>query len=205
MGLTQTSADIPAPESAAVAEAELICLAARGDRKASRELLLHLLPRVRRTVAWLSRNGGEQDDLVQMALMQILFSIGSFRGESSLACWADRVTVQTAARVFEKRDRRRRLSDATHVAPPEPPAVDGEVDTARLKDRLKQHLLELPEKQQVPVVLHHLHGYSVEEIADLTGARLNTVRGRLRNGLKALRSAALADPGICEYIRGRNR
>ena len=82
-----------------------------GDPAAVRALIYRVMPRVRRTCRYLV-NSNDAADLAQLSIMEVIRSAGSFRGESTLNYWVDRVTVQTAAKVFEKRSRRKRLRDA---------------------------------------------------------------------------------------------
>ena len=53
------------------------------------------------------------------------------------------------------------------------------------------------------MVLHYLYDYEVSEIADITESNINTVRGRLRRGLRKIREAVLADPVLQEWIEER--
>lgn len=52
---------------------------------------------------------------------------------------------------------------------------------------VREYLDELPEAQRSAILLHHALGHSVDEIAALTGASPDTVKGRLKLGTAALR------------------
>ena len=69
---------------------------------------------------------------------------------------------------------------------------------------LEQHLAKLPDKRRSALVLRVLYGYSVAEVAEMTDAPLNTVRDRIRVGLRELRSSIVADPASAELF-GRKR
>jgi RNA polymerase sigma-70 factor (ECF subfamily) len=60
----------------------------------------------------------------------------------------------------------------------------------------------LPEEQRSAIVLKEYHGLTFQEIADLLGCPLSTVKTRLYQGLSVLR-AQLAEAGV-ESIFGRN-
>ncbi|MFF5229118.1 RNA polymerase sigma factor [Dactylosporangium sp. NPDC000521] len=74
------------------------------------------------------------------------------------------------------------LAGWTRHGPP-PPAVPGP-DPATLD--LVTALRRLPEPQRRALVLHHLGGFSVAEIARMEGASENTVKARLSRGRQAL-------------------
>ena len=61
------------------------------------------------------------------------------------------------------------------------------VERAERALRLAEALEALPEDQQNAVELHHLHGYSVSEIASQMGRSKPSVAGLLRRGLAGLR------------------
>lgn len=48
-------------------------------------------------------------------------------------------------------------------------------------------LASLPERQRVAVVLVHGFGYTLREVADLTGVKITTVQNHLERGLRRLR------------------
>ena len=76
----------------------------------------------------------------------------------------------------------RRQSDGP-LAPTPPP---GELPGVALE--LLDVLARLPRKQRAAVVLHHLHGYRVREIADVIGSTTAAVKVHLSRGRKRLRA-----------------
>jgi RNA polymerase sigma-70 factor (ECF subfamily) len=176
--------------------------AAEGDEVLKRQLVDRLLDRVTKTVSSLlgSRTDAEVNDLIQLSLIQILRSAGTFRGDSTLDYWADRITLQTSAKQFAKRTRRRRLWESIwheETVPEEPETI---ASLSEVRARLNGHFAELSDGHRVPVVMHHLYGYTVDEIADLIGEKESTIRGRLRDGLDRLRKRLLADPMLSEWL-----
>jgi RNA polymerase sigma-70 factor (ECF subfamily) len=158
-----------------------------------------LIDRVRTTVAYLAPNHPDADDLVQRSLIEILRSAGSFRGESALETWADRIASRTAMRLIKQRARQAEV--VTLVADPEPEEfLSGEDEAAKagLRTRLSGLLSRLSPERRAAVVLHYVQGYSVQEIAELTETPANTVRDRLRVGKALLRKYILKDPALGE-------
>jgi RNA polymerase sigma-70 factor (ECF subfamily) len=55
-------------------------------------------------------------------------------------------------------------------------------------------LAALPERQRLAVVLVHGFGYTLREVADLTGIKITTVQNHLERGLRTLRDRLGAAP-----------
>jgi RNA polymerase sigma-70 factor, ECF subfamily len=171
-----------------------------GDEAARRELAWRLLPRVRTTVHYLAAGDRDADDLVQQALVEVLRVVGTFRGDASLEYWADRVVVRTALRRIKQRRWRETI---VRLDTEEPGATDAvqerSYERRELRQRLTAHLENLSVDRRTAVVLHWVRGYTISEIADLTGAKLNTIRGRLRDAKRQLRKQLLRDPVLREW------
>ena len=184
---------------------ELTRRAAMGDDEARRALVTRLFKRVHRTLSYLSNDPEETRDLAQQALIQILLYSGHFRGDASLEAWADRVSVQTAAKQLEKRARRTRLAQNIWHLPDAVPAVDEQVSMHECRARLAHLLSQLPYKLREPLVLRYLHGYSMAEICELVNAPLDTVRSRLKAGKKKLEKKLSNDPVMRSFIGRRTK
>lgn len=153
---------------------------ASGDQDARRLLAERLMDKIHRTLSYLSFSREEAEDFTQTALIQILRSAGSFRGECSLEYWATRVAIQTMAKKLEKRTRRAKLREVSFEPLLDTRDTDEEAELSRARVRLTEKIQTLTAEQQTAVVLHYLHGYGIDEIADITNSPVNTTRGRLR-------------------------
>ncbi|MBX3245958.1 MAG: sigma-70 family RNA polymerase sigma factor [Myxococcales bacterium] len=173
-----------------LAEPELEALALRaaaGDRRAAEQLLHRLLPRVRNLVRYLVRGDTHVDDMTQNALLSILRGLGGYRGEGAFRAWADRITVREALS-FAKRERARAAASREaapdlHVVREAPTRSDAYVrrrDVVRLLDTL-------PAEQREALVLHHVMGMSIPEVAESLGVPFDTAKSRLRLGTRKLR------------------
>jgi RNA polymerase sigma-70 factor (ECF subfamily) len=173
-------------EPTAVVPDPRVALAAQGDRKAAQALLTELLPRVRNLVRYLIWSDADADDVVQVVLVELLRSFASYRGEGSLTSFSDRITVRVALHhARKKRTERRRstpISPELHlVNPNEGP------DDYTLRRQTTRYLDELPDEQRQAVVLHHVIGQSVPELAETLQIPFETARSRLRLGMEKLR------------------
>ncbi len=176
--------------------------AAGGDPAAMRRLVERLMDRVRRTLSYLVGNPADAEDLSQVALVEILHASGSFRGESSLEHWADRIAVHQAMRFYQKKYRRDRLLTLVQDPPPAGPSMEDRLAAGRIRKRMAALLQKLSPERRTAVVMHHALGYPVAEIAVLIGAPLNTVRDRLAKGKQALRRLIARDPELRDLVEG---
>lgn len=158
-------------------------------------LLGELLPRVRNLTRSLLGRDDEVDDVAQQVLIQVVRSLDGFRGEGSLHGWVQRITVRTA--LAHARQRRARAARELPLHDGEgnevPSAASwGESPEGYLQRRAAVHMLDrLPIEQRSVVVLHHVLGLSVQEIAKEESLNFETVRSRLRLGMAKLRDWAI--------------
>lgn len=175
------------PERASEELDALARTAARGDRRALEDLLRRLLPRTRNLVRYLVRGDSDVDDIAQKALFAVVRGLPSWRGDGKLTSWTDRITAREAfAHVSKERAERRSRERETfelHAVP----APGARPDDYVVRRELATCLDELPPEQRHALVLHHVVGMSVPELADELAIPAETARSRLRLGIKKLR------------------
>jgi RNA polymerase sigma-70 factor (ECF subfamily) len=175
------------PSDLKLRDVALMQLCARRDPSAQRAVALRLVGRVRRLSRLLMREPVEAEDAAQLALLEILQSASGFRRAGSLEAWADRITARTTLRLA--REIRARSSIFQRVAD-----VDSLLDvfpglSARPHSgsNLDTFLTRLSPRRREAFVLKYAVGYSFEEIVELTGAPLGTVKDRIAIARKQLR------------------
>jgi RNA polymerase sigma-70 factor (ECF subfamily) len=150
-----------------------------------RKALICVLPRVRNLVRYLVPGDQDVDDISQEALVKVVRWHGSYRGDAPFERWVDRIVVHTTFRWLKDRSRSR--ARAMSVAQSLDAAKGGAGDTAAARRYVAELLDTLPEPQRHCLVLRHVVGMSVSEIAETVGAPEETVRSRLRLGRQRLR------------------
>jgi RNA polymerase sigma factor (sigma-70 family) len=179
--------------------------AAEGDAAAMHPLLQALVPLLLSSVrAILGRGGAAAEDVTQEALVGFVHALGAFRGDCTVLHYATRIAVRTAiaARRREVSDRERLAAlHLSHTPLDEaPPSPRDEAIAAKKKAIVRSLLDELPDIQADTLAMRVVLGYSMQEVADATGAPVNTVRSRLRLAKEALRHRIEADPHIAEFL-----
>ena len=132
--------------------------------------------------------GREEDarDASQDAFMTALRALPSFRGEAAFTTWIHRVTVNACYDMLRKRKR----EPLAEVGEPreEPSPVDHADATAVAVD-VQRALGFVPEEFRTPLVLHDVQDLPYDEIAEILGVPLGTVKSRIHRGRVALATA----------------
>ena len=181
---------------------ELVSLAAAGDPAAQRLLVERLSRRVRSIALAVLGNAADAEDASQAIFMEVLQSLGSYQG-GKLSAWADRISVRTAAR--HARQRRVRGARDAGIDPEEVAGELGSVSEGSVPRPIVEYLGELAETRRVALVLRHVMGYTVDEIAELTEVSPNTVKDRLLRAREQLRRTLRRELSTLPTGRGRDR
>jgi len=169
-----------------------------GSEAAYEELIRRFQQPVYALALRLLDDQGEACDVVQEVFLKVFRKIGNFRSESSLKTWIYRITVNEAhnARRWFFRHRRREV-ELDHT--PEQARdwkeiiADGSRSPYDVALDREQHLMIESALEQInpifreAVVLRDIMDLSYEEIAEVIGVSLGTVKSRILRGREALR------------------
>ena len=140
--------------------------------------------------------GREDDarDVVQETFLRAFRGLSGFKGQAKFSSWLYRITLNLC------RDWMRRQRRAPVIATPDGvdlvelagesanvETADAAVGRRELSRLVARAMTALPEEQRAAIVLKEYHGLTFQEIADLLGCPLSTVKTRLYQGLIVLR------------------
>jgi RNA polymerase sigma-70 factor (ECF subfamily) len=155
--------------------------------------------------------GREEDarDVCQETFLRAFRALGGFKGQAKFSSWLYRITLNLC-RDWLRRQRRaiptqqgEGLALADLVADESPSAaIEHVVAQKALGRRVAKAMARLPEEQRTAIILKEYHGLTFQEISDLQGCPLSTVKTRLYQGLTVLRRE-LAQDGIPVVQRAR--
>lgn len=183
---------------------ELVARSAGGDTESFNQLVL----RWERPIFALAYRviGREEDarDVVQETFLRAFRSLGGFKGQSKFSSWLYRIALNLC-RDWIRRERR-----APFVATPEgidvielagetgpSESIEEVVSRRDLGRAVARAMSVLSEDQRTALILKEYQGLTFQEIADLQGCPLSTVKTRLYQGLTVLRRE-LARAGVQE-------
>ena len=169
-----------------LSDADLVRRAAGGDLDSFDRLARRHGERLHRVAYRILGNRQDAEDAVQETLVRAWRSLGSFRADSSVSTWLQRICVNRCLSMSAQRHRHQELSDdvVDLRATPEV-AAEQALDATIVRDAL----VDLPEDQRVAVVLCDFAGFSYSEVADITGVSLTAARSRLFRGRLSLTGA----------------
>ena len=143
----------------------------------------------------IARSNAEGDDLFQEAVLRAACNVGALRDRSKFRAWIFGVVVSVHRSRWRASVWRRWMP---WESGPEPVGDDGSgwADSQASASRAAAALATLPAPQREAIVLFELHGYSIDEVAEVQRASVSSVKSRLQRGRDRLRQfyAAAGQP-----------
>jgi RNA polymerase sigma-70 factor, ECF subfamily len=190
-------------------EAALIAELQSGSEEAFSWLITRYHQPIYSLLARTVRDPSDAADLTQDVFVKIFRGIKSFHGESSLRTWIYRIALHEGLnqRRWWSRHKQQEVTIETET-------VDGENgEPARLKEmlvdpsespyemashteareRIEAALRKVPEPFRMTLILRDIEGFVYEEVAEMLGVNLGTVKSRLVRGRASLRQHLLED------------
>jgi RNA polymerase sigma-70 factor, ECF subfamily len=173
---------------------ELVARAQGGDAESFNQLIL----RWERPIYALAYRviGREEDarDISQEAFLRAFRALPGFKGQAKFSSWLYRIALNLC-RDWIRKQRRAPVQQMPEGADPVEMAGEGGpvesieelVARKELSAVVSDAMAQLPEEQRTAIILKEYHGMTFQEIADLQGCPLSTVKTRLYQGLTVLR------------------
>ncbi len=167
----------------------------RGDKHAFDLLVLRYQHRILGLIGRFINDPAEVEDVAQEAFIKAYRALPKFRGDSAFYTWLYRIAINTAKNYLVARGRR-------------PPSTDIDVDDAEFMENnttltdiespeanqektdlervIYEAIDELPEDLRTAFTLREFSGLSYEEITEIMGCPVGTVRSRIFRAREAL-------------------
>ncbi len=154
-------------------EWELLKQIARQDRLAFSELFELYHARLFKFVYRLTHSHSVSDELVNDIMLLVWRKAGTFRGSSKVSTWIFGIAYRQSLRRMS-RDKSKLFQSIDTV---EPLVQDG--DRAEIENWVRQGLNALPAAQRITAVLVFYLGLTYEEVSEVTGSPVGTVKTRM--------------------------
>ena len=170
-------------------EALIVSLASRGDREAFAELVRRRQSWVRNLMRRCCGDADQADDLSQQVFLQAWRKIRQLKDANRFGTWLRQIAVNEWLQLKRRKDPLRAVSDDESAALAVPASGSVALD-------LDRALSMLPGAVSLCIVLSYYERMTHDEIAELTGIKLGTVKSHIRRGGERLREmlSAYVDP-----------
>lgn len=182
-------------EQAKDTDKQLVARVQKGDKRAFDMLVLKYQYKVHAIISRYIKDFDEVNDVSQEAFIKAYRALAKFRGESQFYTWLYRIAVNTAKNYLVARNRRPPASDVDAADADYYEGGDRLRDIASPENLLYRDELEavvdsaikdLPEDLRTAVTLREFEGLSYEEIAEVMGCPVGTVRSRIFRAREAI-------------------
>lgn len=193
-----------------ISDADLVRACQRKDERA----LKHLIKRHERIIAGMVRRMAPErkdthDDLMQEVYIRIWRSVGQLRNPDAFRAWLQQIVTNLFYDELRKRPRNFQIVSmdepvvndngsemGTRDIVDASPQPEDRLLTSELSEVLVEAVSKISEEFRTAAVLRDVEGLSYEEISQITGTELGTVKSRIsraRNKIKDLVSPYLRD------------
>lgn len=169
----------------------------QGDISAFDELIRRYEKQIYNFAFRLCGNYDDANDVISEAFIKVFNAIQSFRGDANFSTWLFRIVTNV---YLDERKRSKghlnipldeyiELEESTvtrQIEDPSPGPIE-QLEAKERSDILQEAINSLPDYQRVMVVLFHTQGKSYEEIAEIIGLPIGTVKSRLNRARLALK------------------
>ncbi len=189
-------------------EAALVAELRAGSEEAFSWLIAHYHQPIYSLLARILYDRADAADLTQEVFVKVFRGVAGFHGESSLRTWIYRIALREASN-----QRRWWMRHKYQEIPIELEMTDGNSGTsAKLKDtlvdagespfemavheenreRVETALKQVPEPYRTTLILRDIEGFMYEQVAEMQGVNLGTVKSRLVRGRACLKAILMA-------------
>ncbi len=173
---------------------ELVARSMGGDAESFNQLIL----RWERPIYALAYRviGREEDarDVCQETFLRAFRALPGFKGQAKFSSWLYRIALNLCRDWIRRQRRAPVMQIPEGVDPGDLLAERGPVESIEefvsrreLSAVVEEAMALLPEEQRTAIILKEYHGMTFQEIADMQGCPLSTVKTRLYQGLSVLR------------------
>jgi RNA polymerase sigma-70 factor (ECF subfamily) len=202
---SSTQARPGAPPASSLDDAQLLASLRAHDAEAATAFHDRVRPQVDRTIyRLLGRRDADHEDLVQLSLIELIYSIDRFRGDCSLDSWTSTVTAHVVYKHLRRRGTERRI----FAVPPSlelaavTPGPSADVMMRGLVARVRMHLDAIAPAKAWAFLLHDVCGYDLREAASIMEVSVAAAQQRLVRGRRELHELIGADPELANWRVG---
>lgn len=153
------------------------------------ELFRYVIKRYEKAVHALGmsffRNTCDAADFTQDVFLKIFRSLSSFEGRSRFSTWLYKVAYTTAINKIHRTKEYQSLADENSIVDERSP--EREAMSQAICSAVREAVADLPERYRVCIDLFFFYDRSYQEIEEITGFPVNTIKSHVLRAKKLLR------------------
>lgn len=188
----------PLESTASEDEAAWLARARQGDREAFGRLVRRHADRVYNVAYYMTSHREDAADVAQEAFLRAFRGIRRFEGRSGFGTWLVRITTNCALSLQARRRAKKRSARVVSLSARDDllggaavAAAGGDPGEAACREELQRAVREaiarLDDEFRAALVLRDIEGRRYEEIAEILGIPLGTVKSKIHRARRALR------------------
>ena len=196
VNLDKKNMDVKPVNPERAVDQKLVEKAQKGDKQAFGILVEKYQLKLNRLISRMVRDQSEIDDIVQEAFIKAYRAINNFRGDSAFYTWLYRIGINTAKNHLVSLGRRPKALDSIEIE-----EVENFDDPSELRNRetpetammsnqialtVNTAIDNLPDELKEAISMRELDGLSYEEISEIMGCPIGTVRSRIFRAREAI-------------------
>lgn len=182
----------------AVSDWELIELFRKGNEEVFEEIVRRYQKKVYNTTYRMMGNHEDASDLAQEAFIRIYRNLRSFQGKSSFSTWLFTITTNVCRDELRKRQRRLQAQSLSEPVQFDDGEVEREIADdsmapevmslhREMQDEIQAVIEQLPSEQKEAIILREFQGLSYEEIAEISGVAVGTIKSRISRARQSMK------------------
>jgi len=179
-----------------IRDEDLIVLVQQGHRRAFDEIVARYKGRLYSFILRMVKDPTLAEELCQETLIRIYMHADKYREIAKFSTWVFTIATNLVRNKMRQKSRQPRFlslnpapdEDEAPVDPADPKADPSRaVEGEELADLINEATARIPEKYRVPFLLREVEQLSYEEIQQVTGLKLGTVRSRINRARNRFR------------------
>lgn len=169
-------------------EFELISRCKKNDENAFESLIKIYENKIYNLCYYILKNKDDAFDASQETCLKIYRFINKFKGDSKFSTWVYRVTYNTCLDYIKKKRDELSYEDVFSTDTRAEGRIDGLIESKELKFEIKRSIMKLNNDFRTVIILRDIEGLSYQEIADILGIEVGTVKSRINRAREALKN-----------------
>lgn len=163
----------------------LIKSALAGNSKSFESLMEFYRKRVAALGMSFFRNPDDTDDFVQEVFVKVYINLSKFKFNASFGTWITKIAYNSAINSVNRRQEYVPLANEELLQSKDRSPEDEEIRKITL-DVIRSSVATLPENYGICVEMYFFHGLKYDEISEITGFPVNTIKSHIFRAKKIL-------------------